>query len=242
MFVDKGFPVGEFFIAPIQAEVQRKAHGAADIMTRDRIVGERIRVIAMIVMTIDIVKQTPHMLAQGVIKNQERVSLRPAYLLGLLEQILDTPVVDAVLKPRRFGEKAGEIGFVRTLQDTASDVRQAFVVQNDQACQIILEMVKLAPILEEVSENIGMSSHERRGSHDWKLHQALPFRVEDGIGPESITQTSAMAKHNSRVKEPHARCYASATAYVMMIPACNSCSVRLKKLRRWPSSSWPCGR
>jgi hypothetical protein len=43
-----------------------------------------------------------------------------------------------------------------------------------------------------------MSSHEGSGGHDRKLHQALPFRVEDGIGPESITLKSAMAKHNRR--------------------------------------------
>ena len=67
VFTDKAFPLGKFFIAPIQAEVQRKAHGAADIMTRDGIVGEGICVIAMIVVTIDIVEQIPHMLAQGVI-------------------------------------------------------------------------------------------------------------------------------------------------------------------------------
>ena len=135
--------------------------------------GERIRGIAMIVMTIDIVEQTPHMLAQGVIKNQERVSLWPADRLGLLEQIRESTVVNTVLEPRRLGEKAGEIGFVSTLQDTAGDVRQAFVVQNDQACQVILEMVKLAPILEEVSEDISMSSHEGSGGHDRKLHQVL---------------------------------------------------------------------
>jgi hypothetical protein len=164
-----------------------------------RIVGERIRGIAMMVVTINIVAQTPHMLAQGVIKHQECISFWPAYLLGLLEYILDATVVDAVVKPRRFGEKVGEIGFVRTLQDTAGDVRQAFVVQNDQACQIMLKMMKLAPILEEVSEDIRMSSHEGSGGHDRKLHQAIPFRVEDGIGPESITGKSAMAKYNTRV-------------------------------------------
>jgi hypothetical protein len=153
----------------------------------------------MIVMTIDLVEQTPHRLAQGVIKHQERVSLWPAYLLSLLEQRRDAPVVDAVLQPRRVGAKAGEIGFVRTLQETAGDVRQAFVVQNDQACPVMLEMVKLAPILEEVSEDMRMSSHEGSGGYDRKRHQALPFRVEDGIGPESITRKSAMAKYNTRV-------------------------------------------
>src|SRR5215475_3437804 len=60
-------------------------------------------------------------------------------------------------------------------------------------------MMKLAPILEEVSEDISMSSHEGSGGYDRKLHQAIPLRVEDGIGPESITRKSAMAKYNTRV-------------------------------------------
>ena len=132
MFVDKDFPLGEFVIAPIQAEVQWKAHRAADIMTRDRIVGERIRGIAMIVMTVDIVEQTPHMLTQGIIENQDCVSFRTTDRFRLLEQILDATVIDAVLEPRRFREEAGQVGFVSTLEHTASDVRQTFVVQDDR--------------------------------------------------------------------------------------------------------------
>src|SRR5262245_27017375 len=166
------------WLTPIQAEVQRKAHGAADIMTRDRMVRERIRVIAMIVMTIDIVEQTAHMLAQGVIKNQERVTLRPAYLLGLLEQILDATLIDAVLKPWRCREEAGEVGFVRTLQHTAAEVGQTFVIQDDEPCEVILEMVKLAPILKEITKDIRVGSHDGSRSHDGKLHEtfALSYR------------------------------------------------------------------
>jgi hypothetical protein len=55
---------------------------------------------------------------------------------------------------------------------------QAFVVQDDQACQIILEMLKLAPILEEVPEDVRVSRHQGSVSHDWKLHQALPLSRE----------------------------------------------------------------
>ena len=78
-------------------------------------------------------------------------------------------------------------------------------IQDDQACQVMLEMVKLAPIFKEVSEDIGMSGHEGSGGHDRKLHQALPFRIGGGIGPESIIQKSEMANHNSRVifSPPH---------------------------------------
>ena len=50
-------------------------------MTRDRIVRERIGVVAMVVMAVHIVEETPHMLTQGVIEDQERVSLRTAYSL-----------------------------------------------------------------------------------------------------------------------------------------------------------------
>jgi hypothetical protein len=69
--------------------------------------------------------------------------------LRLPEQILEPTVIDAVLEPRRFREEARQVGFVSTLEHTAGDVRQAFVVQDDQTCQVILEMVKLAPILKE---------------------------------------------------------------------------------------------
>src|SRR6266571_3579289 len=168
-------------------------------MTRDGIMREGIGVVAMVVMAVHIVEETPHMLTQGIIEDQEPVSLRTAYLLGLLEEIDEPTVIDAVLEPRRFREEAGEVGFVSTLEHTAGDVRQAFVVQDDQTCQVILEMLKLAPILEEVPEDICMSGHEGSRGHDRKLHQALPFHVGGGIGPESITRKSEMANHNSRV-------------------------------------------
>jgi hypothetical protein len=101
-------------------------------MTGDRMVREGIRGIALIVMAINIIAQTAHMRAQRIIKDQERVSFRTADGFRLLEQILDATVIDAVLEPRRFGEEAGEVGFVRTLQHTAGDVGQTCVVQDDQ--------------------------------------------------------------------------------------------------------------
>src|SRR6266705_3741543 len=142
-------------------------------MTGDRIVREGIRVIAMIIMAIDIVEQTAHMLAQRVIQHQERVSFRTADRFRLLEQIHDATVIDAVLEPRRFGEEAGEVGFVSTLQHTAGDVGQTFVVQDDQTCQVILEMVKLAPILKEITKDLGVARHDGSGTDDGKLHEVL---------------------------------------------------------------------
>ena len=52
-------------------------------------------------------------------------------------------------------------------------VGQAFIVQDDQSRQVMLEMLKLAPILEEISEDVCVSGYERRGSHHGKLHQML---------------------------------------------------------------------
>src|SRR5713101_4007098 len=168
-------------------------------MTGDRVVCEGIGVIAVIVMAIDIVEETPHVLTQGIIEDQQRVRLRTAYLLGLLKQIRNATVVYTIVKPWRFGEEAGEVRFVSTLEHTAGDVRQAFVVQGNQTCQVILEMVKLAPILKEVPEDIGMRGHEGSGSHDRQLHQALPFPGGGRIGPESIILKSEMANHNRGV-------------------------------------------
>jgi hypothetical protein len=85
-------------------------------MTRDRIVGEWKRVVAMIIMAIHIGEQTAHMLTQGIIEDQHGVGLRTADRFRLLEQIRDPTVIDAVLEPGRFREETGEIGFVRTLE------------------------------------------------------------------------------------------------------------------------------
>jgi hypothetical protein len=126
----------------------------------------------MIVMTVHIVEETAHMLAQGVIEDQECVGLRTASRLCLLEQILKATVIHAVLEPGRLGEEAGQDGFVCTLQDTTGHVGEAFVVQDDQSGDVILEMLKLAPILEEIAEDLGVSGHEGSRSYDRKLHQA----------------------------------------------------------------------
>ena len=167
-------------------------------MTSDGIMREGIGGVAMVVMEINIVEETAHMLTQGIIEDQERVSFRTADRFGVLEEIDEKTVIDAVLERRRYREEAGEVGFVSTLEHAAGDVGEAFVVQDDQTCQVILEMLKLARILEEIAEDIGMSGHEGSGGYDRKLHQALPFHVGGGIGPESITRKSEMANHNSR--------------------------------------------
>lgn len=92
-------------------------------MPGDGIVREGSRGIAMIVRAIDRGEQTPNMFAPGVIKNQNRVSLRTVDRLRLVEQIREPTIVHALLEPWRLREEAGQGGFVSTLEHTASDVR-----------------------------------------------------------------------------------------------------------------------
>ena len=127
----------------------------------------------MVVMAVHIVEQTAHMLTQGVIESQRGVGLRIAPPLRLLEQIREPAVVDALLEPRRLGAEAGQVRFVRALQHAASDVGQAFVAEDDQACQVILEMVKLAPILKEISKDVRVGGHDGSGNYDRKLHETF---------------------------------------------------------------------
>ena len=178
VLMDERFPAGALFIASIQPEVDGKADRTTAIMAGHRTVGQWRGVVAVVVMAVHVVKETAHMLAQGVIEYQGCVGLRTADPFRLLEEIGDATIVDLLLKPGRFREEAGQVRFVSTLQDTAGDVGQAFVVQDDQARQLILAMVKLAPILAEVPEDVRMSSHQGSGSHDGKLHQALPLSRE----------------------------------------------------------------
>ena len=172
-FLDKRLPLGHRFIAPIHTEVHGKPYGTTDLMTRDGMVRERRRLVAMSVMAIDVVDQTAHLLAQGVSEDQRGVGLRAAHRFRLLERIREPTVIDAVLEPRRFSEEAGEGGFVGALQHTAGDVGQTFIVQDDQTCQVILEVVKLAPILKEIAKDVRVGGHDGSRSYNGKLHETF---------------------------------------------------------------------
>ena len=93
----------------------------------------------MIIMAIDVVEQTSHMLAQRVIQNQERVRFRTADRLRLLEQILDATVIDAVLEPRRCEKKRERLVWSALSSTQRVMLARSFVVQDDQTCQVMLE-------------------------------------------------------------------------------------------------------
>ena len=103
------------------------------------------------------------------------------------------------LEPRGVKEKAGQIGFVRALQDTAGDIRQAFVVQDNQACQVVLEMAKLASILKEVAQDVRVGGHDGHGSYDGKLHAtfALSHRGWDRASEYHIDASNGKTQQSS---------------------------------------------
>src|SRR5207245_9735384 len=82
VLVDKRFPLGALFIASIEPEVHGKTHRTTDIMTRDGIMREGIGVVAMVVMAVHIVEETPHMVTKGIMQDQAAVKPWHEHLLG----------------------------------------------------------------------------------------------------------------------------------------------------------------
>src|SRR5215813_7201426 len=115
VFMDERFPTGALFIASIQPQVDRKAYRTTERMAGHRIVGQCIGVVAVVVRAVHVVKETAHMLAQGVIEYEGGVGLRTADPFRLLEEIRDSTSVDLLLKPGRFREEAGQVRFVSAL-------------------------------------------------------------------------------------------------------------------------------
>lgn len=71
MLGHRGFPRGQFLIAAIQAQAHGEADWAADIQAGGRIMGERRGAVAMVVVAVDIVKETAHVFAQRIIDREE---------------------------------------------------------------------------------------------------------------------------------------------------------------------------
>ena len=144
-------------------------------MAGDGIMRQWIGGVAVVVMAVHILKQTPNMLTQGVVHTQRRGLGRPSVRRRLCEQVGDAAIIDLRLLPGRLGEEAGKIGLVSTVQDTAGDIAQAFVGQDDQTGEILLKVLKLAAILKQVLEGDRVRRHERRGCDNRQLHPPLPF-------------------------------------------------------------------
>ena len=70
----RSFPLGSCFIAAIQAQAQGEAHGATDREAGDRVMGQGIGAVAVVVMAVHMVKEASHMVTQRSIDDDERVT------------------------------------------------------------------------------------------------------------------------------------------------------------------------
>jgi hypothetical protein len=95
--------------------------------------------------------------------------------LGLLQHEAEATPIDGILPPRSLGEKAGEVGCVGTLQDTAGDIGHALMGEDDQPGQIGLEMAKLAQVLTQVAEDRRMLGDHRSRLNDGQFHRTPPY-------------------------------------------------------------------
>lgn len=68
-------------------------------MAGNRIVRQRISIIAMIVMMIYVLEQTPNMFAQRVVQNQRGVVFCQPHTFRLFQHIGDPTIIDFILQP-----------------------------------------------------------------------------------------------------------------------------------------------
>ena len=110
-----GLPRGQCLIAPIQAQPQREAYGPTAREAGDRVMHQRTRAIAVVIGVVPVVKEAPHVFAQRILNDDERIASATAMGRGLLPHALDPAAIDLRRPPGRLGEQAGEMGVVRTI-------------------------------------------------------------------------------------------------------------------------------
>jgi hypothetical protein len=69
--------------------------------------------------------------------------------------------------PNPLPKKARQVGFIRTIQNTAGNIGHRFVIQYNHASQIILEVLELATIFEQALKCRTMFSNNWSRFHDW---------------------------------------------------------------------------
>ena len=92
---------------------------------------------------------------------------RQAFPIVLIGKLKSLPRTDVGSQVPRY------IRLIGTLHGTASNICHALIRQHHQPGEIVFKMPKLATILEQISEGLGMGSHKWRRCDNWKLHQVL---------------------------------------------------------------------
>jgi hypothetical protein len=146
------FPLGQFFIPTIEAQAQGETHWPTDMEAGDRLMGQGIGAIAVIIVAVHIVKETANEFTQGTIDCDHRVAAALAMGGGLLEHEPDASAIDCVPSPRRLRKNTRAVRFVCAVEDAPRNMGHALVGQHDEPREIMLEMPQLAVVLKQVPD------------------------------------------------------------------------------------------
>jgi hypothetical protein len=80
-----GFPQGSCFTAAIGLQIPGAEDWVTDREASHRIVGRGIPPIAVVIVAVHVVQETPHMFAQGSVDDEERLTSASAMACRLLE-------------------------------------------------------------------------------------------------------------------------------------------------------------
>ena len=103
--------------------------------------------------------------------------------IGLLQHEPNPAAIDLLLAPGGLREKAGEVGFVRAVEDAATHIGQALVGQDDQSGQIVLKMPKLALVLKQIAKYHCVRSDDGSRGNNRQFHHTPPcpgLRIQRG--------------------------------------------------------------
>jgi hypothetical protein len=93
----------------------------------------------MVVVAVDVIKETPRVFTQRIIDGEERLASATAMGFRLLPHESDPAVIHLLLPPGGLGENAREVRFVGAVEDAAVDIGHTLVGQHDESRQIVLK-------------------------------------------------------------------------------------------------------
>jgi hypothetical protein len=124
---------------------------------------------------VHIIKKTSHMLAEGIINDDEGLAAATAIGLGLLPYESAPAAIHRVFLPGGLRKNTREIRFVGALEDVARHMGQALVGQDDPPGQVVLEMPQLALVVKHVAEDRGVVVDHGSTRRKRQFHHASPL-------------------------------------------------------------------
>jgi hypothetical protein len=71
MLCHRSFPLGQLFIAAVETQVEREAHRPTDVEARDRVMGQGIGALSMVVVAVHVVEEAAYVFTERIIQDDE---------------------------------------------------------------------------------------------------------------------------------------------------------------------------